>query len=136
MLSYKIEFFSLCKYFHWYLSTIQISYAVGFFSPSVSSVKGKDVSVSMQDLKLTLKSCVRITKDKNVRKKTSQKSKPIKQKKTQTNHDKTNKQGGKNTNPQSRRAQVRQSVDSSITCQNEKVRSNGLSECDFLQIYP
>lgn len=92
MLSYKIEFFSLCKYFHWYLSTIQISYAVGFFSPSVSSVKGKDVSVSMQDLKLTLKSCVRITKDKNVRKKTSQKSKPIKQKKPQTNHDKTNKQ--------------------------------------------
>lgn len=99
MLSYKIEFFSLCKYFHWYLSTIQISYAVGFFSPSVSSVKGKDVSVSMQDLKLTLKSCVRITKDKNVGKKTPQKSKPIKPKDPHTNHDKTNKQGGKKHQP-------------------------------------
>lgn len=94
MLSYKIEFFSLCKYFHWYLSTIQISYAVGFFSPSVSSVKGKDVSVSMQDLKLTLKSCVRITKDKNVRKKTPQKSKPIKQKKN-PNKPRQNKQTNK-----------------------------------------
>lgn len=100
MLSYKIEFFSLCKYFHWYLSTIQISCAVGFFSPSVSSVKGKDVSVSMQDLKLTLQSCVRIKKDKSVSKKHPQNQnppKPIKQKNPQTNHNKTNKQGRKET---------------------------------------
>lgn len=87
--------------------SIQIFCAVGLLSPAVSSVKGKDVSGSVQDLKSALKSCVRITKDKSTSKK----------------------------NPS--RSQVRQSVDSSTTCQNEiSSMSNGHTECDFLQTYP
>lgn len=88
---------------------------------------------------LTLKSCVRIKKDKGTnKKKRPHKPKPTKTHETNkqtTNHNKTRK--GKTNKPtQAKRSQVRQSVDSCITCQNEKVVSNGLSACDFLQKHP
>lgn len=91
----------------------------------------------MQDLTLTLKSCVRITKDKGASKKHPKNQnppKPMKQTNKQTPPKKKKKQEKKP--PQPRRSQVRQSADSNITCQNKKVMSNGLSECDFLQTHP
>lgn len=64
--------------------------------------------------------------------------KPMKKTNKQTNHIKKINKREKNPNliTKLRRSQVRQSVDSSITCQNEKVVSNGHLVCDFLQTHP
>lgn len=50
--------------------SIQIVCAVGLFSLTAGSVKEKDVRGSVQDLKSTLHSCVRITKHKGASRKT------------------------------------------------------------------
>lgn len=90
----------------------------------------------MHDLKLTLKSCVRITKDEGASKKHPKNQNPPKPMK-QTNKPQQHKQTRKKPK-KLRRSQVEglKSIDSSFTCQNEKVVSNGLSECDFLQTHP
>lgn len=65
MLSYKKKnYFPYANTFTGTYPSIQTFRAVGLLSPTVSSVKGKDLSGSVQDLKLTLKFHVRIKKDK------------------------------------------------------------------------